>query len=263
MRYDQFGAGTSVRVLCDAVDWPVGWPLEGPGWMRVSGADAPADVLMVSREGPEFGVGLPVVLLAGDDTPASLIDRADGIVLRHDAPEVIGAVFQLACSDAAPGLRERGDGAAMITALSQEAARIAEALARLAEAPLANGAEDEAAGLPVAIDARLVRRVIRLRRDRERHFPAEIFADPAWDMLLDLAAARLEGQRVSVSSLCIASAVPTTTALRWIRSLSQAGIFERRTDENDARRTWIALSDGGSDAVMAWLRRFAAVFAPV
>jgi DNA-binding MarR family transcriptional regulator len=82
-------------------------------------------------------------------------------------------------------------------------------------------------------------------------------------MLLDLAAARLEGNRVSVSSLCIASAVPTTTALRWIRSLSEAGIFERRTDENDARRTWIALSDGASDAVMVWLRRFAAVFAPV
>lgn len=82
-------------------------------------------------------------------------------------------------------------------------------------------------------------------------------------MLLDLAAARLEGTRVSVSSLCIAAAVPTTTALRWIRSLSEAGLFVRATDVNDARRTWIGLSDAAHAAMMAWLRRFAAVFSPL
>jgi len=36
-------------------------------------------------------------------------------------------------------------------------------------------------------------------------------ADPAWDMLLDLTAARAESRAVSVSSLCIAAGVPTTT----------------------------------------------------
>ena len=38
-----------------------------------------------------------------------------------------------------------------------------------------------------------------------------------------LMAARLEQQRVEVSSLCIAAAVPPTTALRWIKALSDAG----------------------------------------
>ena len=42
-------------------------------------------------------------------------------------------------------------------------------------------------------------------------------------MLLDLTAARAEHTRVSVTSLCIASGVPPTTALRWIGQMSDAG----------------------------------------
>jgi hypothetical protein len=67
-----------------------------------------------------------------------------------------------------------------------------------------------------AITAKSVREIIKKRRLRERFFGAELFADPAWDILLDLKAAGLEGQNVSVSSLCIAAAVPPTTALRWV-----------------------------------------------
>ncbi len=89
--------------------------------------------------------------------------------------------------------------------------------------------------------ARLVRRVIRRRRRREKLFAPDIFADPAWDMLLDLYAATLESGSVSVSSLCIAAAVPATTALRWITALTDARLFERVADPNDGRRIFIRL----------------------
>ena len=79
---------------------------------------------------------------------------------------------------------------------------------------------------------------------REQYFPADMFADPAWDMLLDLYAARLDRQPVSVSSLCIAAAVPATTALRWIKTMTDAGLFVREADPNDGRRIFIALADG-------------------
>ncbi|MCB2078548.1 MAG: MarR family transcriptional regulator, partial [Novosphingobium sp.] len=69
---------------------------------------------------------------------------------------------------------------------------------------------------PPLPDPRLVRRIIRQRQLRTRFFDGDLFADPAWDMLLDLTAARAEHARVSVTSLCIASGVPPTTALRWI-----------------------------------------------
>lgn len=99
------------------------------------------------------------------------------------------------------------------------------------------------------VTASEVRAVIRLRRLRDQFFATDLFADPAWDMLLDLMAARLSGEAVSVSSLCIASAVPATTALRWIRSMTDRGILIRQADPQDGRRVFIALSDGSADAI--------------
>ncbi len=62
----------------------------------------------------------------------------------------------------------------------------------------------------------------RKRRLRERMFGnPDLFADPAWDILIDLFIASEEGRKISVSSACIASAVPTTTALRWIKILGR------------------------------------------
>lgn len=101
-------------------------------------------------------------------------------------------------------------------------------------------------GLP---DPRLVRRIIRQRQLRARFFDGELFADPAWDMLLDLTAARAEHERVSVTSLCIASGVPPTTALRWIGQLTDAGLVERIEDETDRRRAFIALTDKAADGM--------------
>ncbi|MCB2059102.1 MAG: winged helix DNA-binding protein, partial [Novosphingobium sp.] len=67
--------------------------------------------------------------------------------------------------------------------------------------------------------------------------------------LLDLTAARAEHTRVSVTSLCIASAVPPTTALRWVSQMSEAGLFERVEDETDRRRAFITLSEKAADAM--------------
>ncbi|WP_237438173.1 winged helix DNA-binding protein [Alteraurantiacibacter buctensis] len=105
------------------------------------------------------------------------------------------------------------------------------------------------AARPALPDARLVRRIIHQRQLRARFFDGELFADPAWDMLLDLTAARVEHARVSVTSLCIASSVPPTTALRWISQLTEAGLFERVEDETDRRRAFIQLTDKACDGM--------------
>lgn len=106
---------------------------------------------------------------------------------------------------------------------------------------------------PGAITADDVRGVIRLRRMRDRFFRSDLFADPAWDMLLDLMAARLDRVQVAVSSLCIAAAVPPTTALRWIKALTENGMFIRVDDPGDGRRVFIELSDGAAGAMTAYL----------
>jgi DNA-binding MarR family transcriptional regulator len=92
-------------------------------------------------------------------------------------------------------------------------------------------------------DPRLLRRIIRQRQLRTRLFDSSLFADPAWDMLLELTAARGENVRISVTSLCIASGVPATTALRWIDQMTKVGLFERHGDKADRRRTYVTLTE--------------------
>ena len=96
---------------------------------------------------------------------------------------------------------------------------------------------------------RRVREHLRVRRARERFFGSELFADPAWDILLELYAAELGQQRITVSCLCVAAAVPATTALRWINSLVKKGLLERTNDPMDARRIFVSLSSGAFEAM--------------
>lgn len=101
-----------------------------------------------------------------------------------------------------------------------------------------------------------VAEILRVRTLRAKFFNAELFADPAWDMLLDLYRAELDQHRVSVTSLCTASGVPTSTALRWLRALEEDGLIARRQDPLDGRRSFVALTTGGIEAMSAY---FAAI----
>lgn len=71
---------------------------------------------------------------------------------------------------------------------------------------------------------------------------AELFGEPAWDILLDLYIAELRDRRVSVTDACIGSGVPSTTALRWVMLLERAGLVIRKKDPLDARRAYLELS---------------------
>jgi hypothetical protein len=105
---------------------------------------------------------------------------------------------------------------------------------------------------PAVVDAGMIRDIIRGRRLRDELFGAGLFADPAWDILLDLMAARIERRPVAVSSLCIAAAVPATTALRWIKQLTEADLLRRVADPDDGRRVFIELTDHAAAAMEAY-----------
>ena len=150
------------------------------------------------------------------------------------------------------------EGNALLHQLSEEVGRIASILASLSDEEAAELAGSKPLISPAVdeppLEAANVRALIRARRLRDQYFRGELFADPAWDMLLDLMAARLEGNRVAVSSLCIAAAVPATTALRWIKALTDRGLFVRHADPEDGRRVYIELSDDAARALSAYLR---------
>lgn len=94
--------------------------------------------------------------------------------------------------------------------------------------------------------SRELKRLLAARRARDVIFGANLFDDPAWDILLQAYMSRLDQERLSITGLCAASAVPATTALRWLNKLEQDGWLSRRNDPLDARRSWIELSDMGN-----------------
>lgn len=113
--------------------------------------------------------------------------------------------------------------------------------------------KSEAGARALPLDPADIRELIRIRRLRDAYFEPGLFADPAWDVLLDLMAAKLERQNVSISSLCIAAAVPPTTALRCVTAMTENGLLERSPDPDDARRIFISLSPGAEAAMRRYL----------
>lgn len=97
-----------------------------------------------------------------------------------------------------------------------------------------------------------IRSILRARQERREHFSAHLFADPAWDILLELYALELEQRRVSVSKLCLSAGVPSTTALRWIEKLHDEGLISRGEDPFDGRRIWVSLSHAGKTAMQRY-----------
>ncbi|GGC26428.1 hypothetical protein GCM10011371_12520 [Novosphingobium marinum] len=95
------------------------------------------------------------------------------------------------------------------------------------------------------------------RRFRKEHFPEDLFAEPAWDILLDLYIATLEKRRISVTSACIGADVPPTTGLRWLQLLEKRGLVARETDERDLRRCFVKLSKEGLRQMDAYLAQSA------
>ena len=198
------------------------------------------------------------------DLVAATCVRADAQLLcEPEAAEWIAALAIASRDNGGATLGERvGESeSARLQRLNAEVARIAEVVARLSrqsEATRRRQGEQHVQPFTTPLpqfdlSAGQVREVIRARRLRDRFFEAGMFEDPAWDMLLDLLAAQLERAQVSVSSLCIAAAVPPTTALRWITKLTDAGLLEREADPFDKRRAYLKLSAAGGQAMQRYV----------
>jgi DNA-binding MarR family transcriptional regulator len=99
----------------------------------------------------------------------------------------------------------------------------------------------------------LAQTVLSKRRSRRSFFPADLFHEPAWDMLLALYVARREERAMHVKVLVAASDAPVTTSQRWIEHLHRLGLIERSVDAHDRRRVEVALSDAGESAMTRYL----------
>lgn len=237
--------------------------------------------MRIARAGAQLVISTSLDAL--DAVFASFDQCAPQILVNATRLERVVAVGRTLGAISGSRLRELSDADRMaLLRLSEQVDAIAqriEGLRQLGDAPVAGassaladptsafkGFDDKGKQEPTAKNApRLpapaaIRQVIADRRARDKFFEGELFADPAWDMLLDLSASYGEGVEVSVSSLCIAAAVPPTTALRWIRQMTESGIFTRIDDTEDRRRAFISLSSSARDAMA---RYFASIKTPL
>ena len=88
----------------------------------------------------------------------------------------------------------------------------------------------------------LARNIHRERGRRANYLPAELFGEPAWDILLDLAYAAKADELRSIKAACLSSQVPEATALRYIEQLVGFGLVERIADKTDRRRKFLRLT---------------------
>ena len=255
--------------LGGAADRLDGQPSLGLAWLELGEEDANSALdlalgrlnHMAEERGTTVIASAPIELV--DMVAARLTGRTTEILVDPDdaqrvaalATALSGAVEDRYVSDVGK------DNAVRLRQLSDEMGRIAATLARLSTGPGSPAVKPSETTSPSPdVEAETVRAVIRARRLRARFFSEELFADPAWDMLLDLLQAEIAQLRVPVSSLCIAAAVPATTALRWIKTMTEQGLFVRRADPHDGRRVFVELAPAASDAMR---RYFADVGKPV
>ncbi|WP_404480187.1 hypothetical protein [Novosphingobium sp. BL-52-GroH] len=156
----------------------------------------------------------------------------------------------------------------MLEQLSQQAAHLNDALAKFtalnphlqvaqSAEGLMNGDEIIRADQLTEITpelAKLALGLYRVRRKREDHLDKEIMGEAGWDILLDIYARQSEGKTVSITSACIGSAVPSTTALRWVSILVDRGLLTRHEDPEDKRRAFLTLTKHGIMAMNKTLR---------
>lgn len=151
--------------------------------------------------------------------------------------------------------------------------RIAEQLLLLADAdedadqqhtPLARASTtDFVESMDPDVLAELAEALYKMRVTRKKHFPSDLFGEPGWDILLDLFIAKSHGKMVAVTSACIASQVPATTALRWLAVLEDDGWLVREQDKRDRRRTFLRLTEAGERAMACCLAEAGSTIRPV
>src|SRR4051812_35709296 len=94
----------------------------------------------------------------------------------------------------------------------EEQCSYSQAIERLCE----RNAPNPSASPERAVIGEFMSRTHRIRLKRNELLGAPLFREPSFDMLLELFATHERGEEISVTSLCYASGVPPTTALRHL-----------------------------------------------
>lgn len=160
---------------------------------------------------------------------------------------------------AADDYREESAERALDTAAARDLAQVVERFRSfILTGKGAGGAERPVPPAPAVTGAaadrlRKTNHFMSIRKQRDVHLPVAEFDEALWFMLLELYQSHCTGQRVSISSLCLSSGIPQTTALRRIDDLVARELVRRVPDPTDRRRAFVELSDEGLARISRFL----------
>lgn len=103
-------------------------------------------------------------------------------------------------------------------------------------------------------------RVYQSRRLRDKFFPEQLFADPAWDIMLLLYSLERAGRRLGVSAVCESAGVPVSTGHRWVQRLVDSAMVVRERHPTDRRVSWLRLTGSALIKLDAYLDEMVAGF---
>lgn len=147
----------------------------------------------------------------------------------------------------------------------EERSRLREELARTCRLLQALTAQ----GNPAANDTRVMvtedhlDSLLHARRARADIFGADIFSDPAWDILLELYAAKLGARTMTAVELARAIRTPTSTTIRWIGSLQQRGLIAPVLKGSDDEHFSILLTETASLQMERLAQNWATAFVSI
>jgi hypothetical protein len=149
------------------------------------------------------------------------------------------------------GKKDGSDGierpARRLAGLRHELRRVNRTLARMARS---GGAP--APARPAPISAASVRAILAARRLRADMFGSEV-GGPAWALLLEAFAARLEDRETPMTGLGAVSGIARSTAHRWVGWLLDRGLLVRHAHPADERIALISLDEAAAERIRAYL----------
>lgn len=105
---------------------------------------------------------------------------------------------------------------------------------------------------------RHVQAYMEIRQRYKKLIAEDLIEDSALMMIFELYLSHVEKYDLTVTGLCAATDVPSTTALRRIDMICNLGIAAKRKDPHDSRRVLITLTAKGLETVT----RFSETLAP-
>jgi DNA-binding MarR family transcriptional regulator len=113
----------------------------------------------------------------------------------------------------------------------------------------------EAGSVPDRRPARLhtVGELLLARRQRDALFEPGLFADPSWDILLELYRSELEEKPLFLLRLGETCRHPQTTVLRHVERLEAAGLVERTDPSTASKRVYVRLTTRGCRAMQSFI----------